>query len=117
MKKELKELVLAEAIELKKYITKEEKDRLNFESLDGQNPIHCIYAQLFGWAFSLKSNDLKNLCAKPYSSNLDYYRFPVLLNTRLNFTPIEFYICQEGAQNENLINFLKDKDDLTIDDL
>lgn len=64
----LKELVVDEALKLRKYATKEEKERLDFETMICTET-GCIYGQMTGNCYSERALLLKSKCAKPYSAS------------------------------------------------
>lgn len=114
---ELKTLVLQEANNLKKYATPEELQSLDFEILYPSKPGLCIYGQMIGDCASPRAIELLNLCTKPYSEDLDVIETPTQQyfparsggfgSDYAPFSPIEFYICQHGAKNAELIAYLK----------
>lgn len=119
--KELKELVILEAINLKAHATKEELNDLNFENFDPHKPALCIYGQMTGECRSGRSLELLNKCVVPYSDNLFEYDDKVEKDFKgyfSGFSPIEFYICRPKAKNKTLIDFLKgERETLTVNDL
>ena len=113
MNQELKDLVIKEADNIKKFATKEEIGKLNFETLDPTHLKLCIYGQMTGDCDSDRARYLLNKCTKPYSmdiekdsprSNSKY--FP---NThkRFSFSPIEYAISNHPKHNNQLIKYLK----------
>lgn len=113
---ELKELVKQEADLLKQYATKEELAELDFSELFPTQINLCIYGQMTGFCFSTRATELIKKCAKPFSKDPQTYDSLVdgsFKNAqsgyggRLDYTAIEFYICQDGAKNANLIAYLK----------
>jgi len=118
--KELKELVVKEATNLKENATSEELARLDFETLNPRYYDHCIYGQMTGSCFSYRSLDLLKQCAVPYSDFTYRKVEPEYLfadNGSRSFSPIEFYIDQTDAQNDTLIDFLKGKIETLTPDL
>lgn len=117
--KNLKQKVLREAINLKLHVPN--LKQLSSKKLDGNFGDSCLYGQLFGHSIYGDAIVMKNKCAKPYSDDLFEYVKPVNKKFNVNnFSPIEFYICMKGVNKEkrkNLINYLKGKIELTIDDL
>ncbi len=108
----LEQLVNEEALNLKKYATKEEIEKLDFTKLDPQDHRLCIYGQMTGHCANKRSIELQNKCTTPYSQDTESIHPP----SRSNFvnivlgkewSPIEFYICQKGAKIEELINLIK----------
>lgn len=115
---ELKTLVADEAQHLRTFATKEERERLDFSNLHPANDKRCIYGQMCRGCFTDRATELVAQCAKPFSKFLtDYEPVPEeegwvnKYSTRLYFSPIEYYIIQKGANNENLINYLKGETD------
>ncbi len=109
--KTLKQLVVDEALKLREYATREEKDKLNINSLLGNDKYKCIYGQMAGHCYSERAIELLCKCAKPFSSNIDYYSPPTgdAFSTS-NFrpsSPIEVYINQPGAKLKDLVNLIK----------
>lgn len=110
---ELKELVKQEADKLKEFAIKEELNRLDFKTLTPERIDLCIYGQMTGDCFSDRSFDLVRKCSTPFSATRSFYSPSEARNVyyappgRRPFSPIEFYISQRGAKNENLINYLK----------
>lgn len=117
---ELKTLVLTEANNLLIYATKEERDKLDFSLLDGQDPWLCIYGQMTGYCNGDRAFELVKLCGIPYSESIiilkratSFIEFGQLRYQR-NFTAIELYINRKGAKNEELIAYLKGETDTLI---
>ena len=111
---ELKVLVKGEAEKLKKYATPEELAKLNFIKLFFLHGTRCIYGQITGSCFSERAVELLKKCAEPYSRSLKKYTETNIKSFiqgqfRTVFSPIEFYIAQEGAKSKALIDFLKGK--------
>ncbi|KAB2913959.1 MAG: hypothetical protein F9K23_15945 [Bacteroidetes bacterium] len=115
---ELKALVREEANNLKLHATPEELQNLDFEILYPSKPGLCIYGQMTHDCASPRAVELLNLCAKPFSNDVQVFETPYsdhLFPPRKGafgldfapFSPIEFYICQEGAKNTELIAYLK----------
>lgn len=119
--KELKELVILEAINLKNHATEMEKANLDFATFDKGDPQHCIYGQMTGDCRSSRALELLNRCIVPYSAGLCVYANKVEKDFQgyfSGFSPIEFYICRPKAKNKPLIDFLKgNRETLTIKDL
>lgn len=121
--RELKQLVINEATNLKKYASAEERARLDFGQLDGSHSSLCVYGQMTRNCYSFEAIKLLDLCTKPYSKDLEdkipaiYGNFNPFFGRR-DFSPIEYYICQRKAKNKTLINFLKgETETLTIEEL
>lgn len=108
---QLKEDVRKEAEALKVHATKEELGRLDFFKLDPNSVQLCVYGQVCGACDNNRARLLMDKCAPtffkgiPYMvSSLDAYESS---EGGLNWSPIETYIYQPEAKNENLIAFLK----------
>ena len=112
---ELKQLVVNEALALRKHATKEEIGRLDFSKIDPVNSRLCPYGQMTGNCFSDRATELLKNCAIPYSSEGFYFSKPVstkkfirkLWKKNFSFSAIEFYINQDGAKTEDLIKLIK----------
>lgn len=92
--------VQKEAALLLKHATKEERARLNFFTLNGNDPERCIYGQMTYSCFSERSMKLMNLC----------YHLPTdTLWSTHSCTDIERAISHDKYEkyNSNLINFLQ----------
>ena len=112
--KELKALVKDEAQKLKKFALPKELERLDFSKIDPQHPHRCIYGQMARGCWSERAEELLNQCAQPFSIYISKYekslkQFFESDRGKDVFSPIEFYINQDGAKTESLINFLKGK--------
>lgn len=66
---EFNSLVYTELCNLRHYLTKNQRESLSFEKLDGNNTENCIYGQLFGWGSS--SSDAKKIKYKCASYRLE----------------------------------------------
>lgn len=78
---EIKELVVGEATNLRKYITPEEKERLDISSLDGSSASSCVYGQLTGNCYSDRARQLiQKCCERVYISNNGHLKDDLLLN-------------------------------------
>lgn len=114
---ELEKLVSDEVEKLRIHATEEERNRLDFDSLDSNHTGLCIYGQMTGNCYSKRSHDLLKLCATPYSWSVlelvplqNKSLWEDELNARFArglFSAIEFYICQKGADNKGLIERLR----------
>lgn len=112
--KELYELVIEEATNLKKFATKEELNKLDFNTLAPSSINKCIYGQMFDGCNSLRAIELiKKCCNKVYNSNdelikpKDIYRAPFKFNC---WSPIEKFLYYKENWNynvSNLVQFLK----------
>ncbi|MEK6879624.1 MAG: hypothetical protein AABY22_08460 [Nanoarchaeota archaeon] len=121
----LKELVIQEANNLKKYAAKIEIERLDFEILNPSSYSKCIYGQLTGDCFSQRAENLiKSCCTKIYKnsytvgslSNLKEIHDDIETIKRDMFynshwSPIEVFIYkpanQKNGNNEQLVKFIK----------
>ncbi len=132
MKKDkiLEELVIEEAINLKKYAKKEELDKLDYDNLDGDCAYKCIYGQMTGDCESNRAYNLIKKCAikvynvtsdedrietsvlngkpknlKNYSDRLEHYISPI---ERFLF----FYKSSQEVKStkiQKLVKFLRDE--------
>ena len=112
--KELKALVKDEAEKLKIHATPEETGRLDFKTLRHATRERCIYGQMTGDCFSERAGELIIKCAQPYSTGLhNYHPAEATLfgafYSRDYYSPIEFYVSQDGAKPKSLINFLQSR--------
>lgn len=98
-----------------------ERANLDFKTFDSGDPSFCIYGQMTGDCRSKRSLELLNKCTVPYSGSLVWLNKNVKDDFKgyySGYSPIEFYICQRGAKNKTLIDFLKgNRETLTIKDL
>lgn len=120
----LREAVLKEAKLLKKNATEQQLDALDFKILNGSNTTLCIYGQMTGCCFSPEAHNLILKCAVPWSDDLLSCKVREKPKNGLenrasrSFTAIEHYICRKGANNKDLIYYLKGKrKKLTVEDL
>lgn len=125
----LEELVIEEATNLKKYATKEELSRLDYDNLDGDSKSRCIYGQMTGDCSSYRANELIIKCAQKVYNTTDTddrivksvlngkpYKIDKV-NERLDFyiSPIEKFLYKykrgykESTKIKKLVNFLQDK--------
>ncbi len=117
---ELKKLVVDEALALRKYCTDEEKDRLDYEGIIPTKSSFCIYGQITGDCFSGRATELLNKCTKAYSGSIRQIkllkkpekfcsenRVCGISTPNNRYSPIEFYIAQEGANIEDLVKLIK----------
>lgn len=114
--KELVSAVHIEAAKLKENATKDELARLNFETFDPCNWNQCIYGQATGACKSPRASRLIKQCAPFVLTELENVscdlprgrKGSISSNGRCNaWSPIETYIYQKGADNEQLIRYLK----------
>lgn len=89
-------LVIKEARNLRKFATKEEKDRLDFMKLNSSSKFDCIYGQMTKNCFSVRAKELiEKSCSRVYStSSGDTWE-----EYRLNGTPKGKYRREDGANN------------------
>ena len=106
---QLKEDVRKEAEALRVHATKEELGRLDFKTLNPNDGTLCVYGQMTFECDSPRASELITKCTKTYIEAQS-----VLTTMRLNaefaefrWSPIEFYILQENANNANIIAFLR----------
>lgn len=111
--KDLKELVVEEAVNLKKYATQEEIEKLDFIDLDPDDGTRCIYGQMTGTCFSSRASILLNQCTKPLTNSFFKIEPPRVSEfhpfDRMEYSAIEYYILQPKAKSRILIDFLKGK--------
>lgn len=115
-----KETYIAEVIKeiknLRKHLTKEQKERLDFESFDPINGFTCIYGQVSGNCFSATAKELIKKCANnkhsfntigiPEVNEKTLSNFSPR-NTWHNYTFLEHYIATTPQNNEHIINYIK----------
>ena len=112
----LKDRVLLEIENIKKYATPEQLDRLNLDSFNPNSPERCIYGLMCGSCFNLDALKLMQKCTTPYSKKIFIYvksktkhflisakQFP----TDRDFTALEYYIVNYPKDNINIIKYLK----------
>ncbi len=128
--KKLVEATELEARKLRENITVDEAARLDFSQLDPEHAERCIYGQIAGNCVSKRAIELIEKCA-PFSINMRKNNTkPVRVEEAWDtsctfepektsnvlersvwaidyFSPIETYITQEGADNEQLVDFIK----------
>lgn len=128
-RKELIAAVKVEAANLRKYATKEELNRLDFNTFSTSLSKSCVYGQMTGNCFSYRSSQLIGECA-PFTlrslakdSLYDNIKlFNSNLSDRLVWSPIENYIFLDSeenseqwkfqnTQNKKLISYLKGETD------
>lgn len=114
----LKQEVTQEAKNIRKYATKDERARLDFERLIPQSPRRCIYGQMTGTCRSSRAIQLLSKCALPYWSFKTSRKLPEAKRKNTSygesdiyFSPIESYIMQPKADNKALIAFIKGETD------
>jgi len=120
--RELVKEVHTEARKLRKAATEKELRNLDFSELRVLSPSRCIYGQMTGDCFSSRAEGLIQQCAKhvidTHSSIISEVTCelkavdPSQIHQenkygRYLFSPIEVYIGNDGADNRQLIAFLK----------
>ena len=118
----LKALVIDEAAKLREHATESELNRINLQTFNPECKHTCIYGQMSGNCFSARAINLLKECAKPYSVDNQLTIEPCgnsfTYSEMRSFSPIEFYICQYGAKNATLIEYLRgERESITIEDL
>jgi len=113
-------LVKQEAKNLKKFATKRELDKLNFDRLVPENAERCIYGQMTGSCWNGRAIQLiEKSCSRVYNEGQEGNS---LRDCKLNgspkkkqrhsyYSPIEVFIYKDGnmenGANERLIKYLK----------
>lgn len=125
-KKELFALVQEEAILLRNNITEEEREKLDYDTLDPNDFCSCIYGQMTGHCNSVRAIDLiKKCCTKIYkpSASTDKINGATLGGSPKGksrgkdmfdieyFSPIEVFIYKYKGSHKKLVNFLKKETD------
>ena len=118
--KELKKLVREEADKLKATATEKELARLDFDTFMPTRMQYCVYGQIAGYCRSKRAIELLKTCAIPFTGTTtpdweDVLPVNGFKRTTSDpwtaiikvFSPIEVYICQPEAKNENLLAYLK----------
>lgn len=138
-KKQFLEDVAKEAKALKEHATNRELSNLDFESFDPGNPNECIYGQMTGICTSPRAHELiANCCIRlvdneKYDDSDGFETIAESINGEvesveqlnekrdksgcalLYVSTLEAYIMYEGADNENLIAYLKgERKDLVL---
>lgn len=116
-RKELCELVLLEADNIKQYCTEEEISKLDIGTLNPEHVEKCIYGQMTGNCESSRSLNLIQDLPIFFNEIMQDSTKETLKNTTKNyrgnefgkyvFSPIEVYISLPNANNKNLINYIK----------
>ena len=95
MNKTIIDLVQKEADLLKTFVTQEQLNKLDIETLDGGSVYSCIYGQLFGYCEGAEAFTTKNKCTDLVFSMGGKIR-PIeeysSRNSTFYYTPIEHYI-------------------------
>lgn len=122
-KSKFPDLVVKEAKNLRKLTTFEEKQLLNFSTLDGDSKYDCLYGQITGHCFSPRAKELiEASCEKVYNpgagddrlgsatlngSPLGKYRSIVRYSSSTSyFSPIEVFIFKYSHERELLKRLL-----------
>lgn len=106
---QLKDDVRKEAENLRVHATSEELGRLDIETLNPNSSTRCIYGQMTFECDSPRAIELITKCTKTYieaSSDLNRMRLNVKF-AEFRWSPIEFYILRDEANNANLIAYLR----------
>ena len=114
----MRQLVVKEATNLKKYASKEELNKLDFNSLNSGRVDLCVYGQMTGHCWTKRATDLmKTCCERVYHTDQGSVRdcsvngSPEDLERNKFWSPIEVFIDQyrnqKNGNNEQLIKFLK----------
>ncbi len=122
--KRLKELVIEEATNLKKFANKDELEKLKFDELDSSTTIFCIYGLMTGHCHSSRSISLINKCATKFIKTILDGRCEgkEIDNSDISrnnyWSPIESFISliktQRNGNDKILIDFLKGETDNLI---
>lgn len=107
----LKKLVVKEVLNLRKYATKKEIEKLDLNTLNPEKSNFCIYGQMTGSCFSERAYTLLNKCTEPYSTYLSIMdnksTEKKFYDSSRDWSPLEFYIFQPGANIKLLIKLIK----------
>lgn len=122
-KKEFHKHVKHEIEQLLIYATKEERDKLDFNSLHPRNPCLCIYGLMTGSCNTARSKELRKFCCNVFFGgikgiNSDCYYYSKRNITKESFTgfsPLEVYITLDQNNNEDVIKVLREE--MSIDKL
>lgn len=106
---QLKEDVRKEAEALRIHATKEEREKLDIETLDPSNIYTCVYGMCTGDCESPRASKLIKKCAPIFiSSESDPDHMKTVKEFRsYHWSPIEYYIGYPEARNANLIAYLR----------
>lgn len=119
--KRLLEEVVIEAINLKKYATKEELNNLNYDRLAGAFFNSCIYGQMIGDCYSPRAKELIKKCCKIKYKDTDwksddFEKIDDLQENNSYVSPIEKFLfiykpttSDKSNKINELIKFLKDE--------
>lgn len=107
---QLKEDVRKEAEALRVHATKEERERLDIETMEPYDFNLDIYGQMTGGSESARATELKQQCA-PVFVDGDIQSLKAIgvhkCFTEASWTPIEYYTIGAEARNSNLIAYLR----------
>jgi hypothetical protein len=135
-KKQFIEDVKKEARALREHATKDELDKLDFQTLKYDEPTACIYGQMAFQCRSERASELIGLCCKRFFNNdvlgrIEFAKSRVSIDKAIteevngetcddigsmaHVSCIETYICLPDAQRKNLIDYLKgNRNDLVL---
>lgn len=101
------ELVIKEAINLRKYATEEELNKLDFVTLDGTHGSFCIYGQMTGSCSSERTSDLQRLCTE-FVYGKEFKLEPVTKEMNITWysSPIEKFVYY-NKKSLPLVQFLR----------
>ena len=109
---QLKEDVRKEAEALRVHATKEERERLDIETLNPNQVTKCVYGLTTGSCFSERAVELIQNCAPVYYSTRSLSTLEIKYSYNIiRWSPIEVYIQQPEANNANLIAYLRGETD------
>lgn len=110
---ELKKAVVKEALLLRKYATKKERAKLNFDSIRSDNVTLCIYGQMTGNCYKNRAIQLLLKCGVP-TNDFPFPNPTVFFEVTRDFeqgerafSAIECYIAEEGAKIKDLVGLIK----------
>jgi hypothetical protein len=106
---QLKEDVRKEAEALRVHATKEERERLDIETLDPSDIHLCVYGMCTGNCESKRASELIKKCAPIFISSESYPDHMVAVTEfkGYHWSPIEYYIGHPEAHNKKLIAYLR----------
>lgn len=112
--------VLKKLINIKKYTTKEELDKLNINTLSPLQGGNCIYGQMATNCYSFRAIELIKLCCQietcfkeiDGADSLESINDIARKNDYANFTYLENCIVKFSHNNNNIIKFLKSEIDI-----
>jgi len=108
----LKEAAIIEIKNLRKYATKEQKGRLDFNTFKKNEQESCIYGQMTGNCNSLLAHKLMDKCAvgKFHSIRWDFSKISkkyTFVDRDIFWTSLEGYIIETPDFNENILSYIK----------